>query len=142
MARNIIALLKEGDKCIVENHAVAGSHGYDKNFTENAVVKFVMGSSVIVEFENSSNQFGSSRMTFEADGQINQIQSKKVDIRLIVTKGSPEQQQMLDDMMKCAAAIGRINIDPTKFFSQDETASRELLAQMQAIEDFLNQLYV
>lgn len=142
MARNVLALLKEGDTCVVENHAVAGSAGFDKNFSEEATVKFVMNNSVIIEFRNSDNRFGSSRMTFEANGEITELQNKKVNIQLIVTKGTPEQQKLLDELMSSAANIGRLKIDAGKFFTQDETANREFVAQVQAIEDFLQQLYV
>lgn len=142
MTRNVLPLLKEGDVCVVENHAVAGSAGFDKNFSEEAVVKFVMAHSVIIEFKNSDNRFDTSRMTFEANGELTQWQNKKVNIQLIVTKGTPEQQKLLDDLMTSVANIGRTKIDAGKFFTQDETTNREFVAQVQAIEDFLNQLYV
>lgn len=143
--QNVIAQLKEGDTCLVENVAIA-DQADSVSFIEPAVVKFIMGSSLIVEFSNPDNLFGLQKLTFNHTGEVKMLQGKPVDIRLLVANEENmaiiKRYELFTQMQECVKKIGALSLNREKFLAQDDDANREMLAQMQAIEAFCEQIYV
>lgn len=145
MTRTFISQLKEGDACLVENLAADGQEIYPEHFIEPATVKFLLGNSVVVEFDSPDNRFGAPTMSFNGSGVIDKIKAKPVHIRLLAddeaNRDIIRRHERFKDMQQCAAAIGRLHLSRQKFLSREDEASRELLAQMQAVEMLLAQMY-
>lgn len=145
MSRKFISALREGDACLVENQAAEGQEIYPESFIEPATVKFLMGNSIVVEFDNADNRFGTPTMSFNSSGIIEKLKAKPVSIRLLeadeANRSIIERYERFKEMQACVRAIGGLCLDRDKFLAQDDDASRELLAQMQAVEAMLAQLY-
>lgn len=145
MSRTFLSQLQEGDSCLVENLAADGQEIYPEHFIEPATVKFLFGNSIVVEFDQADNRFLTPTMSFNCSGVIDKIKAKPVHIRLLADDDSNRdiirRYQRFSDMQQCIAAIGALRLSRTKFLAQEDDASRELLAQMQAVEMLLAQMY-
>ncbi|MDO4693719.1 MAG: hypothetical protein Q4A62_03700 [Eikenella sp.] len=145
MSHVFISQLKEGDACLVENLAADGQEIYSEHFIEPATVKFLFGNSIVVEFDNADNRFRTPTMSFNCSGVIEKIKAKPVHIRLLAddedNRGIIRRHERFKEMQQCIAAIGALRLDRQKFLAQEDNASRELLAQMQAVEMLLTQIY-
>ena len=146
MPRKFIAGLKEGDACLVENLAEAGQEIYPANFIEPATIKFLMGNSIVVAFDNPDNRFQTPTMSFGTSGVIERLRAKPVRIRLLEAseenRNIIERHQRFQEMQASLQALGALQLNRNQFMQEPDEASRELLAQLQAVEMLLTQLYV